>query len=531
MARDERDQRDLTPAATPHPDLVPEIGTRVIKTFFLYFEQCFGRERLLLAVARIGGAPDWAYIQDPENFVALEYLLRVALVLTEESGDPAFLRRAGEHQVDDARSLGFVYYVVRSLGSPRTYYTIAVRTASTFNRVGDVALEASSDRRVVFRYRSRKPEGNRLICEGRIGQLASAPRLWGLPLADVRELECQVLGAPACRYEITWIPIHRPLLLGLCGASAGLVAGALAFGPEGAVVGAMLCTLAALAASYRKLASSRAEHILDSTEAAERAMHELQRRFEQLQRAESALVEAQKLEAIGRLSGGIAHDFNNLLSVITAAADLAKRRVHSPQEALAQLEAISSASGRAADLTQRLLAFARRQVVEPRVVNVGRQLQDLHEMLRRLVGERIEVVLDVHPAVPDVLIDPTQLEQVLMNLAANARDAMPEGGTLRFEVRSRTLSTRDKGHADDVLRPGRYVVVAARDTGSGMDEATRRRAFEPFFTTKQLGRGTGLGLATCHGIAHQAGGTIAIESAPGTGTTILLHLPSVAEGT
>jgi len=387
-----------------------------------------------------------------------------------------------------------------------------------------------------------------MICEGRIGQLAGAPRLWGLPLADARELECQVLGAPACRYELTLLPQQRPVLRAMLGGGAGAALGALAWAVPGAVCGAALGALATLVVSYSALSKARAESIADGAEASARSMQELQRRFEEAlalhaqaeaanrslqqemerrQRAEAALVEAQKLEALGRLAGGIAHDFNNMLTVIMSAADIGKKRASSPEHVTAQLDAIAAAAARAADLTRRLLAFARRQVVEPRLVDVGRQVRELEDMLRRLVGDGIEVVFDIAPRGVDVVMDPTQLEQVLMNLAANARDAMPNGGTLSFDVRARTITRGEQ--AQPAVKPGDYMMLVVRDTVCGMDEGTRQRAFEPFFTTKGGDKGTGLGLATCHGIVLQAGGTISLESAPGQGTAVRIHLPSARQ--
>jgi signal transduction histidine kinase/FixJ family two-component response regulator len=536
------------PAPQP-PDIAPEIGTRVASTCFFYFERTFGRERLEKALARIGGEPTLEYLRDPENFVSLEYLVRAARVLTEESGDPFFLRRAGEHQFDDPRILGFAYYVARSLGSPGLYYRIVVKTARAFNRVGEMSIEELTDRRVRLRYRSLKPEHTRLLCEGRMGQLAGAPKLWGLPLATATEIECQQLGAPACRYELTWVPRSRPAMRGLMGGVVGLAAGGLTLGPLGAVGGATLGAMAGLAAGYRAAAAALAQQVLDGAEASGRSMHELQRRFEEIQklhaeataahrslaeelqrreRAELALVESQKLEAIGRLSGGIAHDFNNVLTVILGSVEVAKRLLHSPAQVGVQLDTIADAAGRAANLTRRLVTFARREIVQPRVIGVGEQLTQIDRMLRRLVGEDIQIVLDVASGPLNVVIDPTQLEQILMNLAANARDAMPGGGALRFEVRVRTLSPTEAEGAVG-LAPGEYVVLTVTDTGSGMDAATRQRAFEPFFTTKEVGKGTGLGLATCHGIVRQAGGGICIDSVPGHGTAVRIHLPRVRQ--
>jgi signal transduction histidine kinase len=530
------------------PDIAPEIGTRVMSTFFHHFERTCGEERLKKALACIGGDPTLEYLRDPENFLSLEYVLRASRVLTEESGDPSFIRHAGEHQFDDPRILGFAYYLARSLGSPRLYYRVVVKTAPAFNRVGEMSIEELSDRRARLRYRSLRPEGTRMLCEGRMGQLAAAPTLWGLPLATVTEIECQQLGAPACRYEITWIPRSRPVVHGLLGGAAGLAAGGLTLGPLGAVGGAALGAMVGLTAGYRSAAAAYARQALDGAEASGRSMQELQRRFEEIQnlhaeataaqrslgeelqrreRAELALVESQKLEALGRLSGGIAHDFNNVLTVILGSVQMAKRRLDSPAHVGVQLDTIAEAAVRAADLTRSLVTFARREIVQPRVISVGEQLTQVDRILCRLVGEDVQIVLDVAPDPLNVVIDPTQLEQVLMNLAANARDAMPAGGTLRFETKAATLLPTDAGA--DGIAPGEYVELTVTDTGSGMDPATRQRAFEPFFTTKEVGKGTGLGLATSHGIVRQAGGSIFIDSALGRGTAVRIRLPRVQQ--
>jgi signal transduction histidine kinase len=499
--------------------------------------------------AAVGGAPTLEFVLDPENFVSLEYCVRVARVLTERSGDPHFLRRAGEFQLQNPSMLGFAFYLMRSLGSPGLYYRMAVRMAPSYNRVCEMQIEELTDRKLRLRYRSTRPEGTRLMCEGRLGQLAAAPTLWGLPPAEARELECQTLGAAACRYEFRWVPRARPALRGLVGAALGAVAGALWPGAHGAgtiVAGAVVGALALLAHAYRSASHATAHQVLDAAAGTAASMNELRRRYEEVQRlhaeteashrelreemrlrqdAEAALIEAQKLEAVGRLSGGIAHDFNNILAVVLGASAAAKA-ADSPTELAACLDAIEAASRSASELTKRLLAFARRQIVAPRVVDVEEQLRQLDKMVRALVGKHVAVDYRLGAERACVLIDPTQLEQVLMNLTVNARDAMPGGGTLRFETARATLTDGDPTLAVG-LAPGAYVRVDVTDSGHGMDEATRTRAFEPFFTTKEKGRGTGFGLATCHGIVSQAKGAIAVRSAPGAGTTFTVHLPRV----
>ncbi|MBA3938479.1 MAG: response regulator [Planctomycetes bacterium] len=232
------------------------------------------------------------------------------------------------------------------------------------------------------------------------------------------------------------------------------------------------------------------------------------------------LRQAQKMEAVGQLAGGIAHDFNNLLTVISGYGEihLASIAVGDPRRV--QVEHILAAAGRAARLTRQLLAFSRRQVLLPRLVDLNVLVRDLYRMLRRLLDTRIAVELQLCDQPCIVHADPSQLEQVLLNLAVNARDAMPDGGTL-------TLATARRDAIPD--QPGDWVRLSVRDTGIGMDAETRGRIFEPFFTTKEVGKGTGLGLATVYGIVMQSGGHIGVDSAPGAGAAFTILLPR-AEG-
>jgi two-component system, cell cycle sensor histidine kinase and response regulator CckA len=243
---------------------------------------------------------------------------------------------------------------------------------------------------------------------------------------------------------------------------------------------------------------------------------------------EAQLLQAQKIEAVGRLAGGIAHDFNNLVTAILGYADLSLRRLPAQDPLRRNVEEITRAAERAAALTQQLLAFSRKQVLQPRVLDLREVFDRAQGLLHRLIGEDIEVVIRAAPEVGRVRADPVQLEQVLLNLAINARDAMPQGGRLVLEAGNADL---DEAYARDHLggRPGPFVLLAVSDTGHGMDRETQEHIFEPFFTTKEMGKGTGLGLSTVYGIVKQSGGYIWVDSEPGKGTTFKVYLPRVLQ--
>jgi len=240
------------------------------------------------------------------------------------------------------------------------------------------------------------------------------------------------------------------------------------------------------------------------------------------------LVQSQKMEAIGRLSGGIAHDFNNMLTAIFAYVELCLAPDADPDGFRSDLEAIKSAAERASALTRQLLAFSRKQVMRMRAVELNSAVIEIEKMLRHVIGEDIEFVTSLDPALGAVRADPTQMAQVILNLAVNARDAMPLGGRLNVETRNVELDVADARELGD-LAAGSYVCVSMTDTGSGMDERTRQHIFEPFFSTKPIGKGTGLGLSTVFGIVKQTGGGIVVESRPGCGSTFRIYFPRIAE--
>jgi len=242
---------------------------------------------------------------------------------------------------------------------------------------------------------------------------------------------------------------------------------------------------------------------------------------------ELQLLQSQKLEAVGRLAGGVAHDFNNVLGVILGYGEILLRDASVAQRR--RLDEILKAAQRAASLTRQLLAFSRKQIVEPRVLDLNVLLSDLQKMLGRLIREDVQLGIVPAADLGQVRADPGQLEQVVMNLCVNARDAMPEGGLLRLETANVELDARSSARHYPPMEPGRYVMLAVSDTGSGIDGAILPRIFEPFFTTKELGKGTGLGLATVYGIVKQAGGFVWVYSEVGLGTTFKVYLPRVDE--
>jgi two-component system cell cycle sensor histidine kinase/response regulator CckA len=236
------------------------------------------------------------------------------------------------------------------------------------------------------------------------------------------------------------------------------------------------------------------------------------------------MVEAQKMEAIGRLAGGVVHDFNNLLTVILAETELLYVDAAGMEGMRDGLDEIRRATQRAAGLTRRLLAFACTQRVEPTRFAINEVVTDTTRMLQRLLGEDVRLTTCLAPDAGSVRADRGQIEQVLTNLAINGRDAMPHGGSLLLETRHVTIAAADSRAGCDV-KPGTYVRLSVRDTGSGMSTEVQQRLFEPFFTTKEPGHGTGLGLATSYGIVTHAGGYITVESAPGAGSTFHVFLP------
>ena len=241
---------------------------------------------------------------------------------------------------------------------------------------------------------------------------------------------------------------------------------------------------------------------------------------------EEQLVHAQKMEAVGRLAGGVAHDFNNMLTAISGYNQMVLDELRPGDPLRDYAEEIAKAAGRAGAITRQLLVFSRRQMLEPRIISVNAVISQIEKMLHRLLGEDIRLTLDLQEDVANIKADPNQLEQAIVNLAVNARDAMPTGGQIFLQSANVRL---DETYVQTRLgvQPGDYVIIAMTDTGHGMDAETRRRIFEPFFTTKEKGKGTGLGLSSVYGMVKQSGGDIWVYSEPGKGTTCKLYFPQV----
>jgi signal transduction histidine kinase len=296
----------------------------------------------------------------------------------------------------------------------------------------------------------------------------------------------------------------------------GQLLGVCVFSVLGATNVVLICTMRAAVARYRALGAELEARVAE--------------RSAELQRTQAMLFQAQKMEALGQLTGGLAHDFNNMIAVVLGNLDIMRRRLAAGQtDVIRYLDNARDGGQRAAQLTQRLLAFARKQPLSPVIVHVNGLVFEMSELLYRTLGENVRLECLQSEGLWKACVDQSQLENAILNLAVNARDAMPDGGTLTIETANIYLDEHYAAERPDV-KPGRYVMLAVTDTGTGMSQEVAARAIDPFFTTKEPGRGTGLGLSQVFGFIKQSGGHMAIQSEPGGGTTVRLYVPC-ADGT
>lgn len=445
-----------------------------------------------------------------------------------------------------APQLGFVAYVVCFIPLGWTALTHGVRGAAMLTAVLDVGA-------IVLLHSSGVLPRDNLEMQTFIASLAVTGLFLG-SVADERERGRVLLAQSEKRYRalIDLLPdplvVHREGKVLFANATAARTFGVAS---PSALIGLRLADLAD--SSSRALVSKRVER-LDSGEALDVAEHRFRRLdgsgrhidleasstpipygdgeaaltvardITERKRLEEELRHAQRMESVGRLAGGVAHDFNNLLTIIMSYGQLLLAELQPGAIAREYAQETLEAAARAAALTRQLLTFSRKQVLQPKPVQLNAVVEGTEKLLRRLLGPDVSITVTLGADAGVVVADPTQLDQVLVNLAVNARDAMPNGGALAIETARVDATAGDARWP--TLAPGRYAMLAVRDTGSGMDEAVRARIFDPFFTTKEASRGTGLGLATVYGIVTQAGGSIFVESAIGAGTRFVVFLPA-----
>jgi len=467
-------------------------------------------------VARDGRRYECILTTSLVQYGGLRAVLGIVTDITERKRSERFLQTLNVASLAMQQSL-----------TPDEIFPTVLNALAGLGHSGCVLLTASSGDRLV---------PTDLVAAGGAA-IAAEPGSPGLPLAEMPVLARVVRDAETIFTELagTELETWRATMVSAAGvdgpsAAAAAAAGRLVFAPlhvGGDVFGVLAVEAGELTVDE---APQTVTAVANTAAAAWRKtglVHDLEESLAELRRTQEQLVQAQKMEAVGRLAGGISHDFNNLLTVISGYADLLADPLSADPVAMADLGEIRGAIRRAATLTGRLLAFSRKQLLRAEVFDLNDVVAASEKLLRPLIGEDIELVVALTPNPGSVRADRNQIEQVIVNLAVNARDAMPEGGRLSVETSSIELAPDDPIVGPD-LGPGSWVVLTIRDSGHGMSDEVKSHLFEPFFTTKEYGKGTGLGLSTVYGIVSQTGGAIRVESQPGRGTTFGIYLPRVS---
>jgi len=519
-----------------------QVGVHFCVPYIDEFERLFGLQELDSFLASWG--VDAARLRrDQGRWVSLVFLEALADELEDRTGSSEVIAHCGRLGMTK-RYVGQLFPFMRMFASPGQIYHGLPRLSGSVNKVNTVEVESMGRGAARIRYLPGEPrERSRNVCIARRAQLGVVPAVWGLPDAEVTELSCLHDGDDDCTYELRWRErVRWVFTLAAAGLGLGLAAvttlGWLAPWSAGlmsavALLGGILLDSRKRLAEAERYAGEQQQSLttlLASLEAQFLELSDEMERRRAVERRQVALLEqlhqSQKMETVGLLAGGIAHDFNNLLTVINSYAGFVLEDVEPGSGAAEDLQAVIEAGDRAAGLTRQLLAFSRKQVLESHDMELDQVVAGLEPMLRRIIGEDVELILELQAPACTVFADPGQVEQVLMNLAVNARDAMPAGGRLQLRTEQVELGPQDLAQVPE-LKPGSWLVLAIQDSGVGMEPAVVERAFEPFYTTKVRGRGTGLGLATVYGIVQQSGGFLRVESEPGQGSTFEVLLPRV----
>ena len=519
----------------------PELSIRIAKPCIDLFVANFGAAACESFLATWGTCLG-ELEGDETRWISLAFLESLSVELVRRAGSEKIIERCGRLAATRPY-IGAVYPLARVLISPGKLYRSLPKLTPTLNKINRVEVQqASRGQATVTFYQSEIQETTPHVCTGRKAQLAAVPTIWNLPQAHIEESECFHKGGTCCRYQIRWrerVPavgsffgIAISLLIYFFVPSNLLNQGTLFLLLIAGFALGLAIDRTRTGLEAHRFAAEQNRGLSELLSASERQFQKLLETQQQHNEAKSQvsqlasqLVQAQKLEVIGLLAGGIAHDFNNLITIIHSYATMMDEELEAESPFKEDLHEIKNASERATHLTRQLLAFGRKQILEPRALDINQVIVGLERLLQRLLGEDIDFQTRLAPQNPTVYADPGQLEQVLMNLSVNARDAMPNGG--RLTIQTDTIAFGEDSPPPPPLKKGAYVIITVTDSGEGMTPEVCERIFEPFFTTKEKGRGTGLGLSTVYGIVLQSDGRISVTSQPGEGASFEVLLPSI----